>query len=271
MAYRDPSFYFYNGGRDAVSVETIPSEVSNLKFPFFDSRLGEVYTFETDLTAAASKFVIIERQPGAVSDAIDTIFVVGGNFPGNSLRCSGWPTTVGVDETFLGPTLTVDTPIVDPIEYTLNTSVTGFDFIALKLLGDVGPVDFLPEFTEVFFTTKRTMTRGPNPHWEHPWQRSQRRFTSDAGVASTWLTGPARKRYTLTWSHLFGADRQIMLDMREQTDDWSQPFFFTPPDTIYPTVFVELDRNSDWMQDHDSPLDTGTSDEVTLPLIEALG
>ena len=128
-----------------------------------------------------------------------------------------------------------------------------------------------PELTELFFTTKRELTRGPEPHWQHPWARTQRQFTSEGGVTSTWITGAARKRYRLTWRALVGADRQVFLDMREQTANWSEPFWFRPPDTTYPTILMELDRDSDWVQDFDSPLDSGTSDAITMPLIEVLG
>jgi hypothetical protein len=59
--------------------------------------------------------------------------------------------------------------------------------------------------------------------------------------------------------------------MRAQTDQWSQPFWFLPPDTIYPPLLMELDRDSNWQQDFDDPLTTGTSDAVTMPMIEVLG
>ncbi len=61
-----------------------------------------------------------------------------------------------------------------------------------------------------------------------------------------------------------------MLDMRTQTADWAFPFWFRPPDTAFPHVFVELDRDATFVQDFDNP-QGGTSDRVTLNMIEVLG
>ena len=158
-------------------------------------------------------------------------------------------------------------PIIQPmtsIDPMLHIQAFPFDF--------TNPNPSLePELSELWYTKKLEMSRGPEPGWDHPWLRSQNRFTSESGVTSTWLTGKARKRFELTFANVFGADRQLLFDLQAQTFDWSEPFWFRPPDTDYATLLVELDRDSLWRQDRDNPFGSGTSDRVTLPLIEVLG
>lgn len=269
MAYQNPAFYFYNHLRATLDASTSPTNQGDL-FALYDSRLGELFAFDTDL-AASTKHIIADLNQTAESNAIDTLIISGANCPGNEMRVLSYPVTFGVDVVARGPELVVPTPVPEPIVYELDSDFGTDDVLSLRVRTGSGSGAVFLEYSEVMFTTKRELTRGPNPGWDHPWQRTQNRFESPGGVTSTWQTGPARKRYTLTWSHLFGADRQIFLDMREQTNDWADPFWFLPPDDIYPIVFMELDRDSQWTQDHGNPLDSGTSDEVTLPLIEVLG
>jgi hypothetical protein len=223
-------------------------------------------TFEGDLTG--SVFIDIDRQLTAEADAVDTLIVSGHNWSDDEM------TVFALDSSDQGDfeEMRAQTPVAEadgvPIIVSLTPKITNpHDQVRVQVVGGGAGT----EATEIMFTTERELTRGPEPHWQHPWSRTQRQFTSDGGVTSTWITGAARKRYRLTWRALVGADRQVFLDMREQTANWSFPFFFRPPDDTFPTILMELDRDSDWVQDFDSPLDSGTSDAITMPLIEVLG
>lgn len=269
MAYRAPSFYFYHGLREALSV-TLDAANLNSKFPLFDSRQGELFAFTTNYDAADVKFIDVERPNTPEADAIDTIIISGHNLFDAQLDVFTSPTVQTMLPGGLFPITTANgVPLfvtLTPVDVLPDSETVRIRFTKGNQAGTN-----IPEMTEIFLTTKRTMTRGPEPNWDHPWRRQQRRFVNDAGVSSTWLLGAARKSFTLTWRHLAGADRQIFLDMRVQTDDWSEPFWFEPPDDIYPPLLMEVDRDSEWSQDFDSPLDSGTSDAITMPLIEVTG
>lgn len=267
MAYQAPAFYFYHGAREALSV--VATGESAVPFEIHDGRQGEPFIFSTDIGTSDKQFVI-ERPDTPEADAIDNLIVSGHNWLGMVINVETSPTVVDL----LSPNHTVveadGTPIFVPFTATQDV-LPDHENLVMDLLQGAAAGGVIPEVTEMFFTTKRTMSRGPEPNWDHPWVRAQRNFVNDSGVSSVWAKGAARKRFRLTWRHLFGDDRQIFLDMREQTNNWSEPFWFLPPDDIYDPLLVELERDSDWQQDFANPLDTGTSDAITLPLIEVTG
>ena len=263
MAYQNPAFYFYHAAREAQDATFNPAGITGDVHSLWDDRQGEVVAS----TNTGNVFIDVDRELTPEADAVDTMIVSGHNFAGLNIQVFAVPSGGGG-----GVPMYPSTPVAEangvPIIVDLTPEPTSTnDSIQLGIISSTTE----PELTELMFTTKRELTRGPIPGWQHPWQRTQRQFTSEGGVTSTWLLGAARKRFRLTWRHLVGADRQVFLDMREQTAQWSQPFWFRPPDTTYETALYELDRDSDWQQDFDSPLDSGTSDAITMPLIEVLG
>ncbi len=269
MAYQNPAFYFYHGAREALSIAGFAPH-SQVFDAIHDGRQGEPYFFATDFAAADFKVFEIERSDTPAADAIDTIIISGHNWTGANLGVTVSPTPVDL----LIPVRAVTEAAGVPIFVTLTSTQVvagGHEFMRLDVLDGTAPGTTVPEATEIFFTTKREMSRGPDPNWEHPWLRQQTQFTNEAGVTSTWLKGAARKLFSMTWRGLEGADRQLLFDLQAQTNDWSEPFWFQPPDDTYETLLVELERDADWTQDFLSPLDTGTTDEVTLELIEVLG
>lgn len=268
MAYQPPAFFYYHAVRDGSSLVTAPVEASQDLSTLFDSRQSEAFVFSTDLDDT-SKFIAVTRDGSAEGDAVDTIIISGHNFTGALLDCTAGTNPTAVD--LLNPNYTVTEAVGDLIVVPLTDSDDGGDDkITLGIIaGTAGAI--VPQLTELFFTTIHEMTRGPEPDFNSSWRRNQERFVNSAGVSSTQLRGGARKTYTLTWKQLVGADRQILLDLRTQTSDWSHPWFFRPPDDAFPTVLVELDRDENRIQDFDSPLDTGTSDRVTLNMIEVKG
>lgn len=268
MAGQNPAFYFYHGMREALSIAISSPHDSDLSATF-DGRQGEVYAFATDFAAGDLKFIDTERPNTPAADAIDHLIIAGHNWNDADLQVFTLPTVVFL----LGTTpVTVANGelLIVPLTQTQDV-LPDHEILRFQLLDGSAPGAVVPEMTEFFYTTKRIMTRGPEPGWDHPWLRSQIQFSNESGVTSTWLKGSARKRFKLTWRHLSGADRQIMFDLREQTNDWSEPFYFQPPDDIYPTLLMELARDSEWTQDFLDPLSTGTTDEVTLDLIEVKG
>jgi hypothetical protein len=230
----------------------------------FDDRQGEVVTF----TNTGDVFVNVDRELTAEADAVDTMIISGHNFAGLNIQVFAVESGGGGTPVAMYPNTPVaeanGVPIIIPLT---PVSTSPNDSVQLGIVGTVSPA----ELTELTITTERTLTRGPVPRWTHPWRRTQEQFTSSAGVTSTWLTGAARKTWRITWRVLSGADRQVFLDLREQTNQWASPFWFRPPDSAYPTALYELDRDSDWQQDLDSPLDSGTADQITMPMIEVLG
>ena len=241
MAYQAPAFYFYHAARVVQEATSLPAPTGTPEFRLYDDRLGEVFQFEAATTGSC--FVYTDRELTAAADAVDTIIITGHNFQSNGLdiKADAVDSSDTGNTTPMLPLTTVTAADRVPIIETLTPrSTSPHDRVQLQIEGVTTP---FPELTEIYWTTKREMVRGPEPGWEHPWVRTQRRFLSDGGVSTTWMTGPARKRFQLTWRYLEGDDRQIFLDMREQTDDWSRPFWFRPPDTTYPTLLVELDRD----------------------------
>jgi hypothetical protein len=265
MAYQNPAFYFYHNARESQDARGVPAPTASSGFSLFDDRQGEVFAFE----AMGDDILLSDRVQNATNDAVDTLIVSGHNWNGLDVRVRA---LIKGDEgnnpqvmRALATIIEADgVPIIMPLTPALSDP---WDEFEIKVEAPAS----LAELTEMMFTTKRELTRGPEPNWQHPWARTQRQFLSEGGVSSTWITGANRKRYRLTWRHLVGADRQVFLDLREQSDGWSRPFFFRPPDDTYDTILMELDRDSDWVQDFDSPLDSGTSDAITMPLIEVLG
>ena len=293
MAYQNPAFYFYHLARDgAVSVINFPDNGTSTH-PYYDNRMGELYKRTTSIGTTTNTLRMTVNITNFTEDrypeiwALDTVIMgptnLGGSGGQGGNRLNAFTNDGDIRDIMVDPTYTEDmngTIQMFPLKPGWAATSEGESFNRIDLNTNTNtqsagePTDggyIVAEYGEVWFTAKREMSRGPEPNWRHPWRRSQRRFVNDAGVSSTWLTGPARKTYRLTWRHLYGADRQIMLDMKEQTADWSYPFFFSPPDDAYPLVLVELDRDGDWEQDFLDPLISGTSDAVTLPLIEVLG
>lgn len=269
MAYQFPAFWFYHAARAAQNATCIPVSPDSSTYSLFDDRQGEVFAFESE--SGTSAFMYTDRQLTPEADAVDTVIISGHNWNTFDIL------VLGVDSSNTGDTIEMlaQNEVTEangvPIFRTLTPrDTTTYDRVQVQVVTPDGGPPF-PELTEMYLTTKHEMARGPEPNWQHPWARTQRQFLSDAGVSSTWATGPNRKRYRLTWRHLYGPDRQIFLDMREQTDGWSRPFWMRPPDSAYPDLLVELDRDSDWVQDFANPLESGTSDRITLPLIEVLG
>lgn len=274
MAYQAPAFYFYHAARvsgllDPANITTAPTDVGISKSPLYDSRQGELYTPTLEIQAV-NHDTNIDITGDTISNLVDTILFTGGNFEGNAVACFSYPTTIGVDANTLLAITTVPGPFEKVVKLDLTATPGTDDFITFRINPGVGPTGFIPTVSEVWFSQERAMERGPDPGWDHPWVRSQNRFNTPGGVTSTWKTGGDRKRYNMTWNSLAGADRQILLDMRDQTDGWTQPWFFRPPDTEYPIVKVELDRDANWKNDIDDPLTAGTTDEVTLNMIESL-
>lgn len=275
MAYQAPAFYYYHAGREgeAAGGSHTGTAVDNANFfTVFDSRQGELLVFTNSL-GSADQLVNAPVDGSTLSDAIDTIIVSGHNFQGAKVVSFGQPSV----KLLITPDFTVTQankelliiPLT-PSELPIDPTDTGIQF-RVKTDG-TGPIDaIVPEVSEVFFTTRHAMVKGPKINWQHPWVRSQRRFINAAGVSSTWLTGAARKTYRMTWENVTDADLTILLNLQIQTADWSHPFFFTPPDTAFPTLLMELDRESDWEQVFAAPLTAGIGHEITLPLIEVLG
>ncbi len=271
MAYQNPAFYPYHLLRDdaVVTTTTVPTQPN---FPIFDERQGEVFAWETPMSDATDPQVRGAITASAESVLTDTIFISGHNWNGFDLAVVGYPITFGVDPVNLMPNYVILEANGVVIERDLTTQIDPMAHVLVTILDTTNPDPTrIPEVSEIWITTKLEMTRGPEPRWEHPWVRSQNRFVNDAGVTSTWLTGTARKRFSLTWDRVFGADRQTLFDLQRLSNDWSQPFWFRPPDTDYPTLLMELDRDGDWQQFLSNPAGSGTSDRVTLPLIQVLG
>ena len=267
MAYRNPAFYFYHGAREALSVTGV-SPASDETSALFDGRQGEVYIFGQDFTAGVSG-IRVTRDDTPEANAISHLIVAGHNWNLAEISVFTNPTF----EDMLDPNYSVTEANGTLISIPLDPVAVLPDNEIIRVQVSIGtaPGSVVPEWTECFLTTKREMSRGPDPEWEHPWLRQQTQFTNEAGVTSTWLKGAARKRFRMTWHALEGADRQILFDLQAQTNDWSEPFYFEPPDDTYPLLLVELARDADWQQDFPAPLGTGTTDEVTLDLIEVLG
>ena len=270
MAGQNPAFYFYHSIREGSSLGTAPASSASLA-PMFDGRQGEIFAFDDDFTTEAVQRVAYDRPDTPAADAIDYILIPSHNLTGCSLNLftSGSP---AVD--MLSPNYTVTEAagelIILPLTVTQDVA-PDHERLYFQIFQGTAAGATTPELGEIFLTTKREVTRGPEFNWDHSWVRAQQQFVGLSGISSTWLNGAARKRYVLTWRHLSGADRQIMFDMREQTNDWSEPFYFTPPDDQYPTILVELERDPGWEQDFQDPLSTGTTDAVTLPMIQVLG
>jgi hypothetical protein len=264
MAYQNPAFYFQHAARVAQNADATPQPAdATAEFNLFDDRQGEPLTFES----GPGVDVQTERVDTPAANAIDTMIVSGHNWNGLDLDIIATEVGGGSPNPLLTGSTVTEADGVPIFREFAAAPISVWPVLKVQLLlGDTGT-----ELTEIWWTQKRELTRGPEPHWDHSWRREQHQFTSQSGVTSTWLTGANRKRYSMTWRHLVGADRQVFLDLREQTDGWSRPFWMRPPDTIYPTLLMELDRDSDWRQDFDSPLDSGTSDAITMPLIEVLG
>ena len=259
MAYQSPAFYYYHALRDATSITNNAAITGELDF-LFDSRRGEIIQWTTGLDAGA-KTITVQRENTAISDAVDHVILSGHNINGEDINI--FADSGNLIDSFYTVTEANGDTIVIPFDSTDSDAE-----INLRIIASASTTD--PIWSEVFFTTKHEMSRGPRPDFDTSWRRNQQRFVNDAGVSSTFLQGAARKTYTLTWEQLVGTDRQIILDMREQTSDFSNAFWFLPPDDSFPIVFVELDRDASFIQDFDNP-QGGTSDRVTLSMIEVLG
>lgn len=268
MAFQETAFFFFHALREAgeANITLAPSEPANA-FPLHDGRLGELMQWTTDL-GAGGKQVTVTRSDTPENDAIDTLILAGHNVSGAQVDVAAGATDM-LDPNYI-VTEANGTPVVIPLTLSVDVSTEADIRFAIQTTG--APTDsIVPELTEAFFTVKRELTRGPEFNWTHDVVRNQNTQGNDAGVTSTRLLGANRKRHVMTWRHLAGTDRQIMLDLIEQTDGLSQPFWFLPPDDIYPIQFVEVDRDSNWQQDFMAPLTSGTSDKVTLSMIQALG
>jgi hypothetical protein len=267
MAYQNPAFYFYHSARESQDASGVPAPSATSPYSIFDDRQGEVFTFEGQVGG----FVEINSQRPQTAEAslVDTLIISGHNWDGLQMLAQANDTTGGGGTVGVISLQTISVPNGEPIFLDASpTDALIHDQLEIDVFETSAP---WPELTEMWWTQKRELTRGPVPGWDHSWARTQHQFTSQSGVTSTWLTGANRKRFRMTWRALSGDDRQVFLDMREQTDGWSRPFWMRPPDDIYETRLYELDRDSDWQQDLDDPLTSGTADQITMPMIEVLG
>lgn len=275
MAYRAPSFYFFNLGREVgISNILIEPAVTQLAHPTFDGRQGELFQFEDSFGANATKRLEYALDTSVPEHhLIDTVIISGHNMNGNDLQIvSRVPGT----EIVYGPTEVVEANgELILAEFTPGTPDR--DELAVEFIQGSGSSLNITEYTEVFASIKRTpgganpVRGGPEFNWNHSWERTQRDFLNDAGVSSTLLLGAARKTWNLTWRNMTGTDRQIFLDMREQTSDWAHPFWFLPPDDAFPIQFVKMNANPQFIQDFINPGLAGVSDSITLPMIQVIG
>jgi hypothetical protein len=273
VAYQPIRFYYYHAAREAIAItyNLTPVKTGNQQY---DGRQGETFdwdalTFSAGVTTKRTHIQL--EAAGTPGDDLDTLILSGHNINGNDVTLYTNPVTLDVDNWIrIAPDYTVTEANGVPIVLPLTTASGADRFATLTILQGSG-ANIVPEISELFLTKAHEMARGPEPGWEHSWRRTQRRFVNDAGVSSTMLLGAARKTWTFTFRGLEGADRTILQNMRTQTNDFSEPFWMRPPDTAYPHTYVELDRDSEWIQDQGNPLDQGTADTITLPMIEVLG
>lgn len=269
MAYRPPVFYFQNAGRlgSARRVDFLFSSALTVgtAAQLIDGLLETPVTL-TDTLLTEAAFWILPLDGSAESQALDAVIVAGHNWSGADTLIRQFDSMVDLSVQTLVP---VADGVLFVIPLTLNTPYSGQVGIQIALLTNGGPEDStVPSVTQLFATQARQMTRGPAFNWEHPWVRSQARFETPGGVSLAWQTGDARKTFRLTWENVTGDDLQILIDLREQTAFYSQPFFFLPPDDTFDLMHVEV-TDSDWSHDFYGSATPGH--RITLTLREVLG
>lgn len=268
MANQDLILYTYHAGREGVEAggTIFASDVKNADLsPIVDGRQAEILLADVDL--GTGTFAIQPPvEQNALSDAINILIVSGHNMTGANIAITG--ETSG--DILLSPEVTISELARFPIVVPLTASVNAADTHIRATFSSNGPEDGItPEMTEIFFTTAHLMKR-PGTGWDHGTRQAQRRFESQSGASSTWLLGRARQLYRFTWDRLTGADLTILLNLRPQTNDFTEPFWIQPPDDSFPIAFVEIDRDADWQQMFEAPLAAGLGHRVTLPLIEVV-
>ncbi len=266
MSAQAVAFYTYHGFRESAAVAAGGSAISAIE-PLYDGRLGELTFYSNSLGVSAGSIRPVLEQ-NALSDAIDTVIIAGHNFQGAEIVVHGQPSVTAHVPPEYVVTETNRTPIKVPLTVAIDPTDTSLQ-VRVRTDG-TGPVDaIVPQMTELWITTKHEMAKRPAPGWTAPWRRATQRFVNQDGVASTWMFGPARQTFRLTWEDLAGADLTILENMRAQTRDYTEPFWLQPPDdTMAPLIYVELDRDSDWEQVFEAPLNSGLGHRITLPLIE---
>lgn len=273
MAAQSVVFYYYHAIRAAVAAGgtfEAGSTIDNFDHsPLYDNRQGERVIWTNDLGTANQSC----RGPvdgSSLSDAIDTIILSGHNCTGQTVTAKGRTS----NDDLITPNHTITAadraPVVVPLTAAINAADTHLQVTFISDGTGAGDA-IVPELTELWLTTKHTMSKAIEAGWNHPWRApALSGFLNQSGVSSTWLFGPARKTYRLTWDNLTGADLVILKNMRTQTDEFTAPFWMQPPDSVFPIVMVELDRDSDWEQVFEAPLNAGTQHRITLPLIEVI-
>lgn len=271
MAIQPVAFFYYHLFRESIARGNVLTNSAGVEpataYPLHDSRQGETVRYTGDLAAGNKTVQCPYDNSNPLETALDTVIISGHNFPLHEVLVDA--NTPAFD--LLTPNHTVTEAIRDPIVIALDTPIPTSiqDSIKVGIIDTAaGDSSIFPEWSEVWVTQRHTMTDPPVSGWDHSWRWSQTRFVNQSGVTSTWLTGAARKTYRLTWENVTGADLVILENMRDQSDDFTQPFWMLPPDDAFPILLVEMDRDSDWEQVFLAPLTAGLAHRITLPLIE---
>lgn len=266
MAYRAPRFAYLHEARRLGVAQLSCSPAADSAFPLrnlIDNVGGRLFKFGSSGT---DSWVKLDRQ--AAGGSLDRLFVP----PGHSLfAASGSLVWEASSDNFASDTesiasvaantLSSSAPVV--LEAGAGTSKR-YQRLRHSGTGTWG-------LGELIWTAKVQPVYGPAPRWAGPHYRPSELATPlpDGGLAVQQL-GPARITHTLSFEGQEGADLAKHRALAEALGhSTGVPFVFDPPDDAFSPVWMRLEQQLVYQQDHPNPAGSqGPSYSVLYTLVE---
>jgi hypothetical protein len=242
MTHQTPSYNFLHAAADAgvgaLTSSTTPGEATGYPLDnLIDYRVSSLFRFGQNGWGS----VKVDRGTQPMSEACDRIIIPAGHNLENATVCnvhssvndSDWTTRVANWD----QSAESDPDGIISKDFSASTTDRYLRF-------RIQTVGYAWEFGQLFFTRKRTPTRGPDPDWIEQQVSNTVSVPFPARTASLSLAAN-RWRYQFKYNRLDGADLTLLDDLIEAVGIDLLPFYFDAPDDTSPTGPLLMKINGD--------------------------
>lgn len=260
MAYRNPLFGFLHAAR-AVGAAAVTPDDADAAYPeerLIDSQIRPRFRFGT---TAAGHRIDVDLGAGFATGFDRLLIPTGHDLDGRAFTVeqddnAGFATPTSLASGTFSGTGHLDVALTASTERYLRLTITPSGRWSLP---------------ELWYTVRRTTTRGPEPGWTDQPLANVNETTLRSGARFAQVNGARRRQFSLSYAHLSDAERATFAtDLMNATLDGALPFWYWPPDDAEPPVLVHLTAAPGMVQDRANPRATSQAWNGSLSMIESL-
>lgn len=260
MAYRNPLFGFLHAARTAGAAAVTPDD-ADAAYPkerLIDSQLRPRFRFGT---TAANHRVDVDLGVGFPTGFDRLLIPTGHDLNGQAYTvqqdtAAGFPAPTLLGSGTFSGTGTLDVALTASSQRYLRLTITPSGRWNLP---------------ELWYTTRQTTTRGPEPGWVDQPLPNVNETVLRSGARFAQKLGARRRQFSLGYAHLTDAERALFAtSLLDATSDGALPFWYWPPDDTEAPVLVHLAGQLTVVQDRQNPRATAQSWNGGLSLLESL-